>query len=216
MPGFHGLGVNSNFARRLKKNPLGQPIDPDKIKQMKRQNGGKLPVHIPHALGGPDIGNRPGPDYGSSVKKRPQKGPQSPARTQDVSGSSFNGHLRQAPSFKLLPTDSAEEIAGEESGGNDKSKETLWSKKNAIKKAAANVSRKQQHTHFVAKKLFASEENREQIKETRYLKGKTDSNQSLPEEKAERKADENLSGSAVDKLTFAEKLRVLIMQVESM
>ena len=40
-------------------------------KALRRANNGHLPIHIPYALGGPKIGHRPGPDYGSKVKKRP-------------------------------------------------------------------------------------------------------------------------------------------------
>ena len=57
------------FVKRLKQSPLGMPVDPDKIRLLRRQNGGKLPDYLPHALGGPELGPPPGPDYGSKVKK---------------------------------------------------------------------------------------------------------------------------------------------------
>jgi hypothetical protein len=60
---------NSNFAKNLKESPLGQPVDPEMLKKVKKANGGKIPQHVPHALGGPKLGSRPGPDYGSKVKK---------------------------------------------------------------------------------------------------------------------------------------------------
>ena len=220
VPGYHGSGVNSNFARRLKKSPLGQPVDPEKIRQMRRSNGGKLPEHIPHALGGPDIGNRPGPDYGSKVKKPAEGG--TPASTMQGTTSPFKGQLKQAPSFKLLPTarEEAEAAATWETNCGEGQRETEFALKKSLKKAGSDASRKQQHTRFVAQKLFVSEADRERARTAKRRKGETDSNQALSEEEEEEaeqhKAEKGLSGSAVGKLTFAERLQVMIMQVEGL
>ena len=60
---------DSKFVQRLKQSPLGVPVNPDTIRDLRKQNKGKLPQHIPHVLGGPKLGSRPGPDYGSKMKR---------------------------------------------------------------------------------------------------------------------------------------------------
>ena len=65
-----------------------------------------------------------------------------------------------------------------------------------------------------------SEADRERARTAKRRKGETDSNQALSEEEEEEaeqhKAEKGLSGSAVGKLTFAERLQVMIMQVEGL
>ncbi len=58
------------FAHGLMVNPLGEPVNPAVRRKLLRKHGGKMPMHIPHALGGPPMGPRPGPDYGSKMKKK--------------------------------------------------------------------------------------------------------------------------------------------------
>ena len=126
-----GQGMNSMFVKRLKKSPLGMPVDPDKIRQLRRQNKGQLPDYLPHALGGPELGHRPGPDYGSKVKK-PQgqasvpaanSPPPSPKRggggagTLSGSRTQTQAEFKVAPTIKVLPV--AEKGEGEEGGAPD-------------------------------------------------------------------------------------------------
>ena len=138
--------------------------------------------------------------------------------------SPFKGQLKQAPSFKLLPTptkagtagESAGAASGGDAGGDAGGTETRGSTYKAIKKAGSDVSRKQQHACFVAEKLFVSEGDQQRAWETRRRKGDTDTNQKPPPEKEEpqHQANERMPDSAVGKLTFAEKLQVMIMQME--
>jgi len=181
---------NTRFAQNLKESPLGQPVDPDKIRELKKKNGGKLPMHIPHALGGPKLGNRPGPDYGSKKKKKNVKGselssrPQSSVkRPQNATAADANnndntfGPLATAntlnPTPGTLGIDNHLEIA----------------KRSTIKVA--------KQANYIAKKLFTST-NYESVDDT-------DANTNTNDE-----------GSSLMKLNFAERLQCMIMQVQDL
>lgn len=129
---------NSKFAQHLRESPLGQPVDPAELRRVKRANGGKVPQHVPHALGGPKLGSRPGPDYGSKVKKKSVKGSGLglTRRPGDSANKDSFGPLATADLLNPTP-----ELTRDNSLENEK--------RNTIKVA--------KQANFIAKKLFETE-----------------------------------------------------------
>jgi len=142
--GKHDI-LNGKFAQGLKESPLGQPVDPSKVRELKKKNGGKLPMHIPHALGGPKLGSRPGPDYGSKNKKKEvagsglgQRPASASARSRPTSASGGLGPLSALAELRPDPVLS----------------EGIQSKRSTIKKV--------RQAGFLAKKLFDETASAEQ------------------------------------------------------
>lgn len=250
-----GQGLNSMFVKRLKQSPLGMPVDPDKIRKLRKENNGKLPDYLPHALGGPELGHRPGPDYGSKVKKpqaqasapgamspqpSPKRGGGGGGGGDSMKGSQSQPAFKIAPLINILPIPEKGEDEGEEEAGalhhgrQDTEGEaaegeregelqdtdegakasTPASMRRRIRKAGTEATKKQQHARFIAQKLFVSEEDRRKAQ----VKGDTDSNAApAPNgDKGKGKGKGVPEGTAVSKLSFAEKLHVMILQVEDL
>ena len=74
------------------------------------------------------------------------------------------------------------------------------------------ATKKQQHARFIAQKLFVSEEDCRKAQ----VKGDTDSNAAPAPNGDKDKGKGVPEGTAVSKLSFAEKLHVMILQVEDL
>lgn len=179
--------LNGKFAQGIKESPLGQPVDPEKIRKLRKENGGKLPQHVPFAFGGPKIGSRPGPDYGSKTKKREVAGsglgqsrpgsanPLRPGHMGDGKGSrpqSASGGFGPLSTTAELYPDQVLPTEGVPEG-----------KRATVKKVRA--------AGFLAKKLFDVDD-----KSSTSGAGEKD--------------------TAVNKLNFAERLQCMIMQVQEL
>jgi len=180
----------TRFAQSLKESPFGHPVNPDELRRVKQQNGGKLPLHIPHALGGPKLGHRPGPDYGSKKKKKKKKKKkvvgsglgQTPTTSRPTSAAAFPAFSQTA---NLHPTPGSHAVD-----------DALEREKRASLKVAKQAS-------FIAHKLFDGPD----------ASAASAVASAAPEPSMSQDKDK---GSAVEKLNFAERLQCMIMQVQEL
>ena len=204
-------------------------------KALRRANNGHLPIHIPYALGGPKIGHRPGPDYGSKVKKRPASASASGAAARGGSlsrrppsatstppsnarrgGTCTDQNQNQNQNRQSLELDANHNNSGGERDGEwnitsdkDKDKDGLNMDKEKKKEkerkreidskdeSSRKSMREALNASFAAEKLLGDTERAEFNKNG--VGGSSESSNS----------------GAIEKLTFAERLQCMIMQVQT-
>jgi len=185
--------LNGKFAKGIKESPLGQPVDPEKIRKLRKENGGKLPQHIPFAFGGPKMGSRPGPDYGSKTKKKEvagsglgqsRPGSANPLRSGRTGDGKGRGSRPQSASSGFGPLSTTAELYPDQVLPMEGVPE-VQGKRATVKKVRA--------AGFLAKKLFGVDD-----------KSKSSTSGAGEED------------TAVNKLNFAERLQCMIMQVQEL
>ena len=108
---------------------------------------------------------------------------------------------------------------GKDDGGEGEGEEsanTPASLRRRVRKTGSEVTKKQQHARFIAQKLFVSDEDRKRARSAGRDEDKEVEPGAVPAEAEEHKIKGKGSapkGSAVSKLSFAEKLHVMILQV---
>lgn len=166
------------YITHLKQSPLGHPVDPQQLKQVKRDNGGVMPDYVPQALGGAKMGRRPG----APGSRREREGTRAAhASSSDLPVASSSGAAGAA----------AGAGAGLPPSGNKKA--TKLKDKRALVKDPPSAEPLPEPSalsghRFVAQRLFSDE----------------------------AAAARPATASAIDRLSFAERLQCMIMQVKEM
>jgi len=173
-----------NYIRHLKTSPLGHPIDPAQYRKEMREHGGQLPEFVPPSLGGKALGRRPG-------------APKDPNEMKKLSRPSSS---RAAVVADLSPLPAAATMPGPK-----KSK-----KKN---KAAAAVTTAHEVFPSAVPAASASSANAE-APSLSHFKNSTFVAQRLFNEDGVSARPAAAAASAIDKLSFAERLQCMILQVK--
>jgi hypothetical protein len=173
-----------NYIRHLKTSPLGHPIDPAQYRKEMREHGGQLPEFVPPSLGGKALGRRPG-------------APRDPNEIKLSRPSSS----RAAAVADYLPLPAAVTMPGPKK-----------SKKKMSNKAAAAVSTS--HEAFPSTVPVASSANVE-APSLAHSKNSTFVAQRLfNDDGVSARPAAAANTSAIDKLSFAERLQCMILQVK--
>lgn len=176
-----------NYIKNLKTSPLGHPIDPAQYRKEMRAHGGQLPEYVPAALGGKGQGKRPG----AATKDK--------AKDKSKNKTSVDARL----GVVALPADPSKQPKKRLGPGNSLSTPALLASSNGgasfLQTQAGNANADAVHsntkaTNFVAQRLFTDEDGNT---------APVPSSTSRPH-----------TASAIDRLSFAERLQCMILQVK--